>query len=495
MRVLVELRPALDGHAGIPQETRLLFRTLATLTDIQVEGLIQSSNKVLPLPAVAGPDAATGTVIDAQSRVVVALQQHDKLGRLEWLGQILQRLGAPGAMLLKTLFGGRTRLGHFNAKHFADFVWRAFFSKSLPPADKALVTSQPMVVVRVPWAAMHLGGLLTRRLGHAVYPRLDTRGAQALIVETPFPGRVCSGTQLVVRYHDAIPLLMPHTISKRRYHQASHYQALRRNVRDGAWFACVSDATRRDLLTVFPQVAERAVVIPNMVSHHFFEESSDASRVPEIVWTRRNRGASQAGGAAIPEADLHAGRLDYLLVVSTIEPRKNHLTVIEAWERLRTEKHEHLNLVFVGSLGWDHAAISRRMTPWLERGGLHLLEDVPSDDLRLLYRHARATVCPSYYEGFDFAGVEAMASGGVVLASDIAVHREVYDDAALYFDPYDSRSLMRVVDELENGSEDSSPRARLMRNGAAVSARYKPEVIAPQWASFLARFNAAGRGP
>jgi hypothetical protein len=243
-------------------------------------------------------------------------------------------------------------------------------------------------------------------------------------------------------------------------------------------------------VTVFPQVADRAVVIPNMVSHHFFNESSDASRVPEIVWTRRNRSASQAGGAAIPEADLQAGRLDYLLVVSTIEPRKNHLAVIEAWERLRTEKHAHLNLVFVGSLGWDHAAISRRMTPWLERGGLHLLEDVPSDDLRLLYRHARATVCPSFYEGFDFAGVEAMASGGVVLASDIAVHREVYDDAALYFDPYDSRSLMRVVDELEDNSEGSPPRARLMRTGAAVSARYKPEVIAPQWAAFLGRFNS-----
>jgi len=61
-----------------------------------------------------------------------------------------------------------------------------------------------------------------------------------------------------------------------------------------------------------------------------------------------------------------------------------------------------------------------------------LLNNVPADDLRVLYRHAAATVCPSLAEGFDFSGVEAMRCGGVVLASDIPVHREVYQDAAHY---------------------------------------------------------------
>ena len=47
MKILLELRPALDGHAGIPQETRLLFRGLARLDGVQVDGLLQSSNQVL----------------------------------------------------------------------------------------------------------------------------------------------------------------------------------------------------------------------------------------------------------------------------------------------------------------------------------------------------------------------------------------------------------------------------------------------------------------
>jgi hypothetical protein len=69
----------------------------------------------------------------------------------------------------------------------------------------------------------------------------------------------------VVRYHDAVPLLMPHTIKNRAGTVPSHYHALRRNVRDGAWFACVSEATRADLLSVLPEAEPRTVTIPNMV--------------------------------------------------------------------------------------------------------------------------------------------------------------------------------------------------------------------------------------
>ncbi|MBL0125183.1 MAG: hypothetical protein IPP88_21625 [Betaproteobacteria bacterium] len=47
---------------------------------------------------------------------------------------------------------------------------------------------------------------------------------------------------------------------------------------------------------------------------------------------------------------------DYLLSVSTIEPRKNHVTLLAAWENMRAEKYPHLKLVIVGMLGWDHEA-------------------------------------------------------------------------------------------------------------------------------------------
>jgi glycosyltransferase involved in cell wall biosynthesis len=303
-----------------------------------------------------------------------------------------------------------------------------------------------------------------------------------MIAETPFPGRVSKGTQLVVRYHDAIPLLMPHTISDKSYHQATHYHALRRNVLDGAWFACVSEATRQDLVSVFPQAEPRAVTIPNMVSHHYHEETEGPQRIPEVLRIRRNPAFQYA--TTTPVVGSEAQAFPYLLMVSTIEPRKNHQTLLAAWERLRAQGFPWLHLVFVGSLGWDHKAIVKRFQPWLARGGLHMLEDVPADELRLLYRHARVTVCPSFGEGFDYSGVEAMRCGGVVAASDIQVHRDVFGEAAAFFNPYSATGMAASLAELLGPHADAR-NAALRECGARVSAQYTPERILPQWQTFL----------
>jgi glycosyltransferase involved in cell wall biosynthesis len=291
---------------------------------------------------------------------------------------------------------------------------------------------------------------------------------------------------MIVRYHDAMPMLMPHTVKNRGYHRAIHFHCLQRNVRDGAWFACVSDASRADLLSLVPQAESRAVTIPNMISPHYAPETASAGRVPEIIWSRKNRDAPHHGGLALSAEDLVSGELPYLLMVSTIEPRKNHLGLLDAWELLRTGRFPKLNLVCVGSLGWDHDAILRRFAPWLQRGGLHVLENVPAADLRLLYRHAAATVCPSLGEGFDFSGVEAMRSGGVVAASDIRVHRDVYGAAAEYFSAYAPQDMAAAIERVIDLASENR-RFELRAAGERVAAQYLPECVLPQWHDFLRR--------
>jgi len=495
VKVLLELRPALDGHSGIPQETRLLFRGLAGLDGVQVLGLLQSGNLVLEegLPLRNGevaPGLPAPEQVDRNSRVVVSLQQGPASHRFEHWRKRLLKLVCPAWAAFKGLFGFKVRLGGFDATHFQDFVWRALFAKSLPEADRALVTGQAFRVLRWPLGLQHaLGVFSVPLLRRAAYPRLDTRGIDVFLVETPYPGAVAAGTRMVVRYHDAVPLLMPHTVKDRGHHAAIHYHSLRRNARDGAWFACVSEATRQDLLSVMPELAERAWTIPNMISHHFHREDAPDDRVPEIIWSRKNRTVAHGGGAPIAPQDLQGG-LRYLLMVGTIEPRKNHLALLDAWELLRSQGHASLNLVIVGSLGWDHASMLQRFAPWLERGGLHLLEGVPSSDLRLLYRHAQVTVCPSFGEGFDFPGVEAMRCGGIVAASDIPVHRGIFADASEYFSPYAPVELAQALQRLLEPAA-AGRRAELVAAGERVSAQYLPERVMPQWQEFLRRAVAA----
>ena len=81
-------------------------------------------------------------------------------------------------------------------------------------------------------------------------------------------------------------------------------------------------------------------------------------------------------------------------------------------------------------------------------------------------------------------GVEAMRCGGAVVASDIAVHREVYADAAEYCNPYSSgdvaRAIINVID-----AQNNQRREELIAKGAVVSQRYLFEAILPQWEAFI----------
>jgi glycosyltransferase involved in cell wall biosynthesis len=486
VKILLEMRPALDGHAGIPQETRLLFRGLSTLDDVVVEGLLQSSNRVIAR-GLPHPDSAAyrrlsiDQRIHRLSRVVLSLRASERQRIGERLAELLRLTLAPPGLLLRALFGRSETLGTFDGAAFRDFVWRDLFARTLPVADLPRVAGARMRVARVPWNLTHAAALATRRLGGPLYPRLDTRDFDVMIAETPYPGRVSQRTQMVVRYHDAIPMLMPHTITDKSFHQAAHYHALARNVKDGAWFACVSDATRRDLLSIFPQVEPRCVTVHNMVSHHYFEEATTPGRLFEIVRTRRNEKVQGSEPDAmrwmVPDAQ-------YLLMVSTLEPRKNHVTLLSAWEQLRQERFPDLKLVIVGSLGWDHSAIVKRFRPWLASGDVQILEEVPASELRLLYHHAAATVCPSLGEGFDFSGVEAMRCAGAVVASDIPVHREIFVDAAEYFQTYAPADLARAIEAVID-PEQATYRQTLVARGARVSEAYLPERVLPQWQAFL----------
>src|SRR5215207_4287992 len=145
MKVLLDLRPALDGHSGIPQETRLLFRGLASMDGVEVIGMIQSSNLIVEagLPVRDGKPVALPDEdrIDRLSRVVVSLQQGPASHPFEHLRRKLLKLFRPAGAVLGSMFGGKVSLGIFEPAHFKDFLWRGLFAKSLPDSDFETVTT------------------------------------------------------------------------------------------------------------------------------------------------------------------------------------------------------------------------------------------------------------------------------------------------------------------------------------------------------------------
>lgn len=506
-RILLEMRPAMDGFAGIPQETRLLFRGLRMLDGFETEGMIQASTRILAKGTVdsglfASEDRLSESrKINRYSRVIISAAEKPYNTLIDKVLDFFERRLIAADLTIGTLLGiKKVRLSKLRALHFEDFIWRTLFARTLPASDFELVTTANLRICSTPWHIMHVAGLNSLNIFSAPrYPKLDTKKIDIFIGQTPYPARIGSSTAYIVRYHDAIPVFMPHTISDKSMHQATHFYALMSNVRSGAYFACVSEATRQDLLKLFPEVENRAVTIHNMVSHHYFEEPAAVAKIPGIIRSRLYEGDPEKGARLLPDflslrekenfyrRHLGSAPFRYLLIVSTIEPRKNHTRLMAAWEVIKAEVDPEMKLVIVGTLGWDYRQMLPGFQSWIDRGELFMLNAVPAPDLRVLYRHATVTVCPSLGEGFDFSGAEAMRSGGIVAASDIPVHREIYEDAAEYFDPYSTSSLVKAIKKMVYAPGAELLQEQFRVRGKEIAARYVPEAILPQWERFLAR--------
>ncbi len=133
------------------------------------------------------------------------------------------------------------------------------------------------------------------------------------------------------------------------------------------------------------------------------------------------------------------------LVCGTIESRKNHLLLFQIW-RLLAERHGAAapRLVVVGRRGWE----AESAIDMLERcPGVraHVIEasGLSTHGLAALMRSCTALLMPSFTEGYGIPVVEAAASGLPVIASDIAVHREIADGFALFRDPWTVRAGSR----------------------------------------------------
>jgi len=146
----------------------------------------------------------------------------------------------------------------------------------------------------------------------------------------------------------------------------------------------------------------------------------------------------------------------YILFVSTIEPRKNLLSLVKAFEILKESHGVEESLVVVGKEGWDYASTWRyversRFMSYIKRVGY-----VPAEHLAAFYQHASLFVYPSFMEGFGIPPLEAMACGCPVLTANTSSLPEVVRHGDMMFDPEDiqelvSKSLRILTDPAHRG--------------------------------------------
>jgi glycosyltransferase involved in cell wall biosynthesis len=132
---------------------------------------------------------------------------------------------------------------------------------------------------------------------------------------------------------------------------------------------------------------------------------------------------------------LHDLPDQFILFVSTIEPRKNVSGLLRAYRRLRDDYKLAPDLVLVGARGWLSEGIDAEMDALGLRQHCHFLGSVSGHDLLNLYNAARCLVHPAFYEGFGLPPLEAMACGTPAIVSNVSSLPEVVGDAALLINP------------------------------------------------------------
>ena len=155
-------------------------------------------------------------------------------------------------------------------------------------------------------------------------------------------------------------------------------------------------------------------------------------------------------------------RAPYVLVLSTLEPRKNIPAALSAFARLRRDpRFAELNLIVAGGKRWRFAPAPQDGVIWW--GGVSQAEKA------LLYTEAQALLFPSFFEGFGFPPLEAQSYGCPVIASDRSSLPEILGASALLVDPWHAD---RFADALEAVLTDTALRNELIADGFANTHRF-----------------------
>ncbi len=259
-----------------------------------------------------------------------------------------------------------------------------------------------------------------------VLPLLLRRHRPDLFHGTLFLPPLRAGVPSVVNIYDLTVYRYPETMeAKNRWFLR---MLLPRAVSRADRIITLSEFTRSEIGARWPDARHKIRVVPGAPG---LSLGSPSGRAEGEDADRRLRG--------------YGVRRPYLLYVGTMEPRKNVVQLLKAFERVHAMGIRDTQLVLAGHKGWGFGEVRRAWESSPARSSIRYAGYVPDEDLGLLYRNAEVFVYLSLYEGFGLPPLEAMAAGTCVVASNRACLPESLGDAALPVDPLDVESVARAL--------------------------------------------------
>jgi glycosyltransferase involved in cell wall biosynthesis len=227
------------------------------------------------------------------------------------------------------------------------------------------------------------------------------------IIPTMLPRSV----KTVLTVHDLVAFLFPQNHNRKAVFVEKLF--LKRALNKTAFVAAISKNTKQDILKIFNYDENKIDIVYCSASDEF----KPLNKVFLETFAKKTK---------LPK--------NFFLAVGTLEPRKNYVTLVEAFAKVH-DKYPDYHLVIVGGKGWKYEEIFETVRTNYLGKFVHNLGYVSSGSLVKLYNLAKAFVFPSFYEGFGIPPLEAMRSGCPVIASYSSSIPEVVGNAGLLINP------------------------------------------------------------
>lgn len=480
-QVLVDLAFAHNsrGFAGIPTDARMLFAALSRSQLVEVSSLLWGVRNTWPgnrVPTLEDQAVFLGHYLAG------SLVETTHMSR-----NLAIRLNRKGVKLydrLRSFLRSRYFLDELSTSGLLDLVWRSYFFPFLPASDRQLVASKKHFLT-----ALSVERTAYSLVNRIPVPTLDTSAHNFILMSDARFLNVSPNTTKIIRYHDGVPIFYADTV-RNELSTRIHPRAVKYN-EDHAVFVCNSENSLHELGIISETAAKNAAVIPCILPKLSRVEINKQS----LLDICKNR-VSALTAPSPQQSELvtqwfgNSAQLPkFILSLSTLEPRKNYQQLINAWLHLRWKTKQDLKLMIVGSQGWKFEPIVDAMKPYVASGDLLHLERVSQLELPYLYSAASCFVFASVGEGFGIPPVEAMQCGCPVVMSNIPVHRNTAQDAAVFFDPYDVEEMAEKINSVLNAPEGM--RAELINKGYQNARRFSLETILPAWDALFERLGHA----
>lgn len=295
--------------------------------------------------------------------------------------------------------------------------------------------------------------LLNLSLWYFRYPKLDRLigGVDVFFMPNLNFAAFSKETKLFVTAHDLSFELFPEHFSwkQRLWHFAINFRGL---LRRADRVIAVSKSTQDDLLSFYALPKEKVSVICSGVDERF-------------------KPISRNDLGLIATQEKYHLPYRFFLYLGTIEPRKNLESLIKAFEvfhRTAIGEAGKYELVLAGRPGWNYKGLFKLIAASTAKEAIHMVGFVDDADKPALYNLASVFVYPSFYEGFGFPPLEALACGTPVIASHSASLPEVIGEAGVLIDPYRPDEILQALREI---TKDRSFQEKL-RERALTQRRY-----------------------